>query len=101
MVTGASKGIGYGLALSLAQAGAHVAVAARNVNDLVKLVEEIELLGVKAFAISLDLNDIHSISTAFDRVVDHFGKLDILVNNAGLGSNKAALEVVLSEWDEM
>ena len=101
MVTGASRGIGYGLALSLAQAGAHVAVAARNVRDSDGLVQEIQKLGVQVLAVALDLNDIDRIPAVIARVVAHFGQLDILVNNAGLGSNKAALEVTESEWDEM
>jgi NAD(P)-dependent dehydrogenase (short-subunit alcohol dehydrogenase family) len=96
LVTGASRGIGFGLARSLAAAGAKVAVAARTEAELRPLAEEIGGL-----AVPLDVRDVASIQPAMDRVARELGSLDILVNNAGLGANHPALEVSETDWDEM
>jgi NAD(P)-dependent dehydrogenase (short-subunit alcohol dehydrogenase family) len=96
LVTGASRGIGFGLARSLAAAGARVAVAARTEAELRPLAEEIGGL-----ALRLDVRDVASIQAAMDRVVRELGSLDILVNNAGLGANHPALDVTEADWDEL
>jgi NAD(P)-dependent dehydrogenase (short-subunit alcohol dehydrogenase family) len=96
LVTGASRGIGYGLAQALAQAGARVAVAARNQAEVEPLAKSIGGLSVP-----LDVTDISSIRAAVDTVTKHYGTLDILVNNAGLGANHPALEVTERDWDEL
>lgn len=101
IVTGASKGIGYGLAKALAHAGAKVAVAARDLPALQKLAWEIEEEGGTAYPIELDVRDVAQIQPVFERVAAHFGKLDIVVNNAGLGANHAAVDVTEADWDDM
>ena len=101
LITGASKGIGYGVAKALANAGAKVAVAARDLDALNNLAEEIRAQGGDALAVELDVRDVAQISTAFEQVNSHFGRLDILVNNAGLGANHAAVDVTEADWDDM
>jgi len=101
VVTGASMGIGYGLAKAVAQAGAKVAVAARNVDALEKLVSEIEAEGGAAKAFALDVRDVAGISKTFNAIKDHFGSVDVLVNNAGLGDNHPAEDVTEADWDTM
>ncbi len=101
IVTGASKGIGYGLAKALAHAGAKVAVAARDLPALQKLAWEIAEEGGTAYPIELDVRDVAQIQAVFERVAAHFGKLDIVVNNAGLGANHAAVDVTEADWDDM
>jgi NAD(P)-dependent dehydrogenase (short-subunit alcohol dehydrogenase family) len=96
LVTGASRGIGFGLAKALAAAGAKVAVAARTESELRPLAEEIGGL-----ALPLDVRDVASIEAAMDRAVRELGSLDILVNNAGLGANHPALDVTEADWDEL
>jgi NAD(P)-dependent dehydrogenase (short-subunit alcohol dehydrogenase family) len=96
LVTGASRGIGFGLARSLAAAGAKVAVAARTEAELRPLADELGGL-----ALPLDVRDVASIQPAMDRVVRELGSLDILVNNAGLGANHPALDVTEADWDEL
>jgi NAD(P)-dependent dehydrogenase (short-subunit alcohol dehydrogenase family) len=96
LVTGASYGIGQGLARSLAAAGARVAVAARSAGPLAELAREIDGL-----ALSLDVTDVPAIPRAVHATVERFGQLDILVNNAGLGENHDALDVTESEWDRL
>lgn len=101
LVTGASKGIGYGVAKAMAHAGAKVIVAARDTDALETLVHEIRDEGGEASALELDLSKIKSIEPAFQSVKDEYGSLDILVNNAGLGANHPAVEVREDDWDEM
>lgn len=101
IVTGASKGIGYGLAKALAHAGAKVAVAARDLPTLEKLAREITDEGGVAYPVELDVRDVGQIHRAFGQVHSHFGRLDIAVNNAGLGANHAAVDVTEADWDDM
>jgi 2-deoxy-D-gluconate 3-dehydrogenase len=96
LVTGASRGIGFGLARALADAGARVAVAARTLDELAPLAASIGGL-----AVSMDVTDVASIRAGVDRVARELGGLDILVNNARLGANHPALEVTEADWDEL
>src|SRR5680860_1829879 len=84
LVTGASKGIGWDLAKAMAAAGAAVAVAARDMESLERLVDEIEADGGDAFAVELDVRNVGNIGDAFEKVHQRFGSLDVLVNNACL-----------------
>jgi len=101
LITGASRGIGRGLAKSVAHAGARVVAAARSADALHELVDEIEADGGNASFISLDLRDRAAIDEAVEEVVSTFGRLDIIVNNAGVGTNHDALDVTEDEWDEL
>ena len=100
VVTGASKGIGYGLAGALADAGAKVALAARSADGLNQLADEIRAEGGQALAVPLDVTDVAQINDAMRKVRDHWGSLDILVNNAGIGLKSAAVDVTEDHWDE-
>jgi len=101
VVTGASMGIGYGLAKALANAGAMVIVTARSLSGLEKLVEEIRAEGGQAYALQMDVRDVGRIGTALEEARRRFGRIDILVNNAGLGANHPAVDVTEEDWDEM
>ncbi len=101
VVTGASMGIGYGLAKALANAGARVALTARSVDALEKLAAEIRQEGGQAQPFALDVREVLQINKVMAQIHNHFGRLDILVNNAGLGFNHPALEVNEADWDEM
>jgi NAD(P)-dependent dehydrogenase (short-subunit alcohol dehydrogenase family) len=96
LVTGASRGIGYGVAKSLAEAGARVAVSARSKSELASLADSIGGL-----CVPMDVTNVASITAAVDHVVGELGAIDILVNNAGLGANHPALDVSEADWDEM
>jgi NAD(P)-dependent dehydrogenase (short-subunit alcohol dehydrogenase family) len=94
-------GIGYGLAKALANAGATVVAAARDVPALIQLINEIHAEGGQAEALELDVTDLEQIGIAFQTIQEHFGRLDILVNNAGLGANHPAELVTEADWDGM
>ena len=99
MVTGASRGIGRGLALALAKAGAKVAVTAPEPFRPDPTGGEIRRGGGEAEAFPADLGRVAEIGTTFDSVVRHYGRVDILVNNAGLGFNHDAVDVTEADWD--
>jgi len=99
MVTGASRGIGRGIALELARAGASVAVTARRVGDLAGTVREIEAAGSRALAVVLEVRDRASIRAAADAVGAALGPVDVLVNNAGVQRLRHALDVTEEDWD--
>jgi NAD(P)-dependent dehydrogenase (short-subunit alcohol dehydrogenase family) len=83
-VTGASSGLGLSMALTLARAGAKVAVAARRVDRLESLCADIAALDGRAVAVAMDVTDAASVAAGFARAQAEFGTLDICVNNAGI-----------------
>jgi 3-oxoacyl-[acyl-carrier protein] reductase len=99
LVTGASQGIGRDTALALSEAGAKVAVAARNGEKLTALVQEIAGQGGEAFAVQMDVADPEQVKAGFKAVLEKFGKLDILVNNAAITRDGLALRMKLEDWD--
>jgi 3-oxoacyl-[acyl-carrier protein] reductase len=99
LVTGASQGIGRDTALALAEAGAMVAVAARNEEKLATLAEEIAAKGAVAFAVKMDVADAEQVKVGFKAVLERFGKLDILVNNAAITRDGLAMRMKQDDWD--
>jgi 3-oxoacyl-[acyl-carrier protein] reductase len=99
LVTGASQGIGRDTALALAEAGAKVAVAARNEEKLATLVKDIVAAGGEAFAVKMDVADAEQVKAGFKAVIGKFGRLDILVNNAAITRDGLALRMKLDDWD--
>jgi len=99
LVTGASQGIGRACALALAEAGATVAVAARNQEKLAGVVEEITRNGGAAQAFPMDVASDQQIKAASKSVLDTFGKVDILVNNAGIARDQLVLRLKRADWD--
>ena len=99
LITGASRGIGRACALALAEAGARVALAARNIAQLEELAEQIRSKGREAFAVGLDLASPDSIKEAVGKASKDFGRIDILVNNAGVTKDGLALRMKKDDWD--
>jgi 3-oxoacyl-[acyl-carrier protein] reductase len=99
LVTGASQGIGRDTSLALAEAGAKVAVAARNEEKLAALVRDIVAAGGEAFAVKMDVADAEQVKAGFKAVVEKFGGLDILVNNAAITRDGLALRMKQDDWD--
>ena len=99
LVTGASSGLGRHFALTLAQAGAIVIVAARSVDKLAETVTEIKAAGGDAAAVRLDVTDAASVKSAFDEIEAGGGVADVIVNNAGLAVSRPLLDQTESDWD--
>ena len=98
-MTGASQGIGRATALALAQAGARVAVAARNAGKLAEVVAEIAAAGGEAIAVPMDVADAEQVKAGFRQTSGKFGKLDILVNNAAITRDGLAVRMKAEDWD--
>lgn len=99
LVTGASQGIGRETALALAEAGANIAIAARNEEKLARLAEEIAARGCAALVVKMDVADVEQVKAGFKSVLEKFGKLDILVNNAAITRDGLALRMKPEDWD--
>jgi 3-oxoacyl-[acyl-carrier protein] reductase len=98
-ITGASRGIGRACAVALAQAGARVAIAARNLKQLEDLAGAIRATGHEAFPVAIDMTSEDSIRQAFSKTVKEFGAISILVNNAGITKDGLALRMKREDWD--
>jgi 2-deoxy-D-gluconate 3-dehydrogenase len=98
IVTGGNGGIGLGMARGLAQAGAHLVVAARNEEKSNAAVRELQALGTEAIALSVDVTDENSVGALVGETIARCGRLDILVNNAGINIRKPAHDLSLDEW---
>jgi NAD(P)-dependent dehydrogenase (short-subunit alcohol dehydrogenase family) len=83
-ITGGNRGIGRGIAIGLAQAGASVAILARNEDNIRAVVEELKNLGVAALGLRLDVRKRADLQPAIAEVERTLGPVDILVNNAGM-----------------
>jgi len=101
LVTGASSGIGEATAKRLAAEGAAVAVGARRVDRLEKLVAEIADAGGTAVAIESDITERAQAEDLVERTVKTLGRLDTVVNNAGVMLLGPALDAPIEEWERM
>ena len=101
LVTGASQGIGRACALALAQAGATVALAARNEAKLAEVAAEIAAAGGQAAAFVLDIASEDSIKSAAKAILERFGKVEILVNNAGITRDSLVMTMKRADWDDV
>lgn len=98
IVTGAGRGLGKQIALSLAYAGANLCVVARTRSQLEETAHEIESFGRRAVVIPIDISTSQEVNHAVDRVTSILGPVDILVNNAGIAEEKPLLEVTDDDW---
>jgi len=101
LVTGASSGLGQHFARVLAGAGARVAVAARRLDRLEALVEDILAKGGEAAAVPLDVTKPESVVQAFDAAESAFGPVMVLVNNAGVPSNTFFTKLTDQDWRQV
>ncbi len=101
IVTGAGRGIGRAIALALAGRGAHVIPAARTVEQIDSLAEQITAEGGLATPVPTDITDEPSVLGLFEEVRRDLGKLDVLVNNAGLGIYGEVMDFDVEDFDRV
>ena len=111
IVTGASSGIGRGIALEFAREGAKVVVAdiqaepsrgKYHQQDVFTLtVQEIEALGSAGLFVQIDIADDSAVDSLIQQTIDRFGQLDILVNNAGIYIPGQSQDLAIKDWDKM
>ena len=100
VVTGASRGIGRGIALGLASRGAIVMAGARE-QHAADTVSEIRRSGGQAELASVDVTDADSVDAMVKGTVERHGRLDILVNNAGIARDQLTLRMKRDDWDQV
>ncbi len=102
LVTGASRGLGYSIALKLAEAGAEIIGVARTQGGLEELDDAVNALGGKATLVPLDLNSPDGIERLAEAVTDRWSRLDIMIANAGqLGLLTPAAQIPSKTWNEV
>lgn len=100
-ITGASQGIGRACALTLAKAGARVALAARNETKLAEVAAEIRAGGGTAEVFVVDVASEESIKSGAKAAIAHYGSIEILVNNAGVTKDTLLLRMKRADWDDV
>lgn len=103
LVTGGSKGIGFGIAEALLWQGIHVAITSRTKKDATQAAKKLNGLSkgkAKAIGLQADVRDFKSQQKTVDQLIEKFGKLDILVANAGLGHFAPIDKMTVEQWQE-
>jgi 3-oxoacyl-[acyl-carrier protein] reductase len=101
LITGAGRGIGRSIALTLAKHGAKIVLSARSQQELQTVQAEITKLGQEAIYEVADVSLETHVKKLVEKTVQHFGRLDIVVNNAGLGIYGPLLETSVETWDKI
>jgi len=101
IVTGASQGIGFGIAQGLAAEGASLILTARNAKRLNQNTETLVQAGATVLAIPADVTDEAQVQEVFRQTNERFGRLDILVNNAGIFDGGPVDELSVETWDRV
>lgn len=99
LVTGASRGLGRHFAVTLAKAGARVALAARDADQLARVAAEIRDVGANAELFTMDVTVRESVVAALDRIGERMGVIDTVINNAGITNTARALDVSSESWN--
>ncbi|MHB8580144.1 MAG: SDR family oxidoreductase [Ignavibacteriaceae bacterium] len=102
LVTGANSGIGEGIAIQLAKAGADVVVNyVNNPDEANAVVEKIKAFGVNAIAIQADVSNEAQVIAMFNQMFKEFGTIDILANNAGLQQDSPFDKMTIEKWNKV
>lgn len=103
LITGGSKGIGYGIAYALMQQGVNVAVTSRSAESAQKAAEQLnaDVSSAKAIGLEADVRQLESQQQAVKTIVDTFGQLDIVIANAGLGHFGSIEDLTSQQWNEV
>ncbi|WP_284638986.1 3-oxoacyl-[acyl-carrier-protein] reductase [Paenibacillus silviterrae] len=102
LVTGASRGIGRAIALTLAEAGADVVVNyAGSEGAAAEVVQQIEALGRKSFKVKANVGSTQEVEDLFKQVLEAFGRIDIVVNNAGITRDNLIMRMKEEEFDQV
>jgi 3-oxoacyl-[acyl-carrier protein] reductase len=101
LITGASRGIGKACALLMAAGGHRVALAARSMERLEGVADEIRAIGGEPFVVEMDLGDHGSITAGFKKTSHEIGRVDILINNAGITKDGLAVRMKQADWESV
>jgi len=101
LITSASKGLGKAMALTLAGAGAQLALVSRNLDQLQDTAKAVRAAGGAADTFRADVTDEQQVLQLQKDVISHFGKLQVLINNAGINIRKSVTDFTLAEWNQV
>jgi len=103
LITGAGKGLGKAIALTLAAEGVNLALVARTASDLEKVSEQAKQINpaIKVVYAIADVSKIEEVNAACAKIASEIGKIDILVNNAGIGKFGNFLDLEVSDWENI
>lgn len=101
LITGASRGIGKGLAEAFADEGAALVLLARDAEALTQTAQSLTAQGTDVLAIPTDVTDEGQVQAAFHRAMERFGRLDLLVNNAGVFDGAPLDQLTLETWEKV
>ncbi len=101
IITGAGRGIGYAVAIALAQEGVNVGLIARSKEQLEKVVKEVEALGVKAAFAVADVSKNEDVTKATEFITNELGTIDVLINNAGIAKFGNFMDLEINEWEKI
>ena len=101
IITGAGRGIGYAVAIALAKEGVNVGLIARSKEQLGKVVNEVEALGVKAAFAVADVSENEEVTKATEFITNELGAIDILINNAGIAKFGNFMDLEIDEWEKI
>lgn len=101
VVTGGNRGLGRAFAHALGEAGASIAIVARDVDKSAEVIGELTAKGIAAQAFSADVATRADVVAAAEQITAAYGRVDVLVNNAGTCVHRPALEVTEQEWDDV
>lgn len=101
LITGASRGLGQGMAIALARAGAFVVCSSSSVGGTAKTLELIKAAGGKGLGLAADLSKREEIKHLFEAAKEACGQIDVLVNNGGTIARHPAVDFPLSDWDRV
>ncbi|MDO4555043.1 MAG: SDR family oxidoreductase [Lachnospiraceae bacterium] len=101
IVTGGTKGLGYGIVMMLAAHGAKVVITSRHQDDCDAVAAEVKEMGGEALGIKTDVQSISEIENLVSKTVEAFGRLDIMINNAGVAITKRLTEMTEDEYNRV
>ena len=101
VVTGGNRGLGRAFATALGEAGARIALLARDSARSAQVVEDLQQRGIHAAAFQADVSQRDDVDTAVEEITTRLGAIDVLVNNAGACLHRPALQVSEQEWREV
>jgi NAD(P)-dependent dehydrogenase (short-subunit alcohol dehydrogenase family) len=101
VVTGGSSGLGVTFARALAEVGANIVLAARRLDKLDEVGNDLSRLGVKVKSVQCDVSKQDEVQSLVDETLKTFGRLDIMVNNAGVAAMSPATEIAIEEWNRV
>jgi gluconate 5-dehydrogenase len=101
LITGGTKGIGFGMAMALGKYGAAIAINGRKEKDGLEAVKALQDEGIKAQFYKADVTNKTEIEEMVEQIVNDYGGIDVLVNNAGMNIRKPLVEVEEEDWDKV